>query len=78
MKVYYNTNLPFLNNPKDLDPSVKTDLDLWGCFGRKIILSYNQGNTVFLFLNPFLCVKRQEHSKIINDSNKSILRKQTF
>ena len=27
--------LPFLNNPKDLDPSYKTDLDLWDCFGRK-------------------------------------------
>ena len=27
--------LPFLNNPKDLDQSFKTDLDFWGCFGRK-------------------------------------------
>ena len=27
--------LPFLNNPKDLDPSNKTDLDFWDCFGRK-------------------------------------------
>ena len=27
--------LPFLNNPKDLDPSYKMDLDLWDCFGRK-------------------------------------------
>ena len=27
--------LPFLNNPKDLDPSCKTDLDFWDCFGRK-------------------------------------------
>ena len=27
--------LPFLNNPKDLDPSYKTNLDLWDCFGRK-------------------------------------------
>ena len=27
--------LHFLNNPKDLDPSYKTDLDLWDCFGRK-------------------------------------------
>ena len=25
----YNTNLPFLNIPKDLDPSYKTDLDFW-------------------------------------------------
>ena len=26
---------PFLNNPKDLDPSYKMDLDLGNCFGRK-------------------------------------------
>ena len=24
----------FQNNPKDLDPSCKTDLDLWYCLGR--------------------------------------------
>ena len=23
----------FQNNPKDLDPSYKTDLDLWDCLG---------------------------------------------
>ena len=27
--------LPFLNNPKDLDLSYKTDIDFWDCFGRK-------------------------------------------
>ena len=27
--------LPFLKDPKDLDPSYKMDLDLWDCFGRK-------------------------------------------
>ena len=27
--------LPFLNNPKYLDPSYKMDLDIWDCFGRK-------------------------------------------
>ena len=27
--------LPFLNDPKYLDPSYKTDLDLCDCFGRK-------------------------------------------
>ena len=27
--------LPFLNNLKDLDPSYKTDLDFWDCFGRE-------------------------------------------
>ena len=29
----------FQNNPKDLDPSFKMDLDLWDCFGRvKLVL----------------------------------------
>ena len=27
--------LPFLNTPKDLDPSYKMDLDFWDCFGKK-------------------------------------------
>ena len=30
-----NTSIPFLNNPKDLDPSYKMDLDFWDCFGRE-------------------------------------------
>ena len=37
--------LPFLNNPKDLDPSCKMDLDFWDCFGRGK-MSYNQRNAV--------------------------------
>ena len=29
----------FQNNPKDLDPSCKMDLDLWNCLGRvKLVL----------------------------------------
>ena len=29
----------FQNNPKDLDPSYKMDLDLWDCLGRvKLVL----------------------------------------
>ena len=28
-------DFPFLNNPKDLDPSHTTDLDFWDCFGMK-------------------------------------------
>ena len=29
----------FQNNPKDLDPSYKTDLDLWDCLGGvKLVL----------------------------------------
>ena len=38
MKFCYNTSLPFLNNPKDLDPSYKIykmDLDFCDCFGMK-------------------------------------------
>ena len=38
--------LPFTNNPKDLDPSLKTDLDFWDCFGSKKTPSYNRRNTV--------------------------------
>ena len=31
--------LPFQNNPKDLDPSCKMDLDVWDCFvGKKLSL----------------------------------------
>ena len=48
--MYLNTYVPyflgykteffsFQNNPKDLDPSYKTDLDLWDCLGRvKLVL----------------------------------------
>ena len=32
----------FQNNPKDIDPSCKTDLDLWDCLGRvKLVLKQN-------------------------------------
>ena len=32
----------FQNNPKDLDPSYKMDLDLWDCLGRvKLVLQRN-------------------------------------
>ena len=35
----YNTILTFLNNPKDLDPSYKMDLDIWNVLeGKKIHL----------------------------------------
>ena len=30
-----------INNSKDLDPSYKTDLDFWDCFGRENSLSSN-------------------------------------
>ena len=36
---YKTEFFPFQNNPKDLDPSYKMDLDLWGCLGRvKLVL----------------------------------------
>ena len=38
--------LPFLNNLKDLDPSYKTDLDLWDRFWKEKNSSYIRGNTV--------------------------------
>ena len=31
----------FQNNPKDLDPSYKMDLDLWDCLGKVNILQQN-------------------------------------
>ena len=38
--------LPFLNNPKDQDPSYKMDLDFGDCFGKEKTLSFNRRNTV--------------------------------
>ena len=35
MKYFALRVLPFLNNPKDLDLSYKTDLDFWDGFGKK-------------------------------------------
>ena len=47
--------LPLLNNPKDLDPSCKMDLDFWDCFGmkkrkkkKKKTASHNRRNMVYL------------------------------
>ena len=31
---YKTVFFSFQNNPKNLDPSYKTDLDLWDCLGR--------------------------------------------
>ena len=36
---YKTEYFTFQNNPKNLDPSYKMDLDLWDCFGRvKLVL----------------------------------------
>ena len=38
------------NNPKNLDPSYKMDLDLWDCLGRvKLVLQQNFIGLVYLF-----------------------------
>ena len=37
----------FQNNPKNLDPSYKTDLDLWDCLGRiNLIVKFNRTDLV--------------------------------
>ena len=39
---YKTVFVSFQNNPKNLDPSYKTDLDLWDCLGRiKPVLQQN-------------------------------------
>ena len=43
-------NFPFLNNPKDLDPSYKMGLDFWDYFRWKKTLSYSRRNTVKSYL----------------------------
>ena len=43
----YNPILPFLNYPKNLDLSYKTDLDLWDCLGRvKLIAKFHRTDLV--------------------------------
>ena len=63
--------LPFLNDPKDLDPSYKTDLDLCDCFGRKKTPSYNRRNTVVinrLQLDQTVFLKTQNGSMLKNET----------
>ena len=31
---FFGYKMEFFSNTKDLDPSCKTDLDLWDCLGR--------------------------------------------
>ena len=44
--------LPFLNNPKDLDPSYKMGLDFWDCFGRKKLCLITEEYGTGLSKNP--------------------------
>ena len=49
--------LPFRNNSKDLDPSLKMDLDFWDCFGR---------NTVHTLRGPKMRTTEEcTHSQIV-------------
>ena len=47
----YKTEIfSFQNNPKDLDPSCKTDLDLWDCLRRvTLVLWQNYIGLIQLF-----------------------------
>ena len=46
----YDGDFSFQNNPKDLDPSCKTDLDLWDCLRRlKLVLMQNFIGLIYLF-----------------------------
>ena len=41
----------FQNNPKNLDPSYKTDLDFWDCLGRvKLVLQQNCIGLIWLYV----------------------------
>ena len=47
-------SLSFLNNPKALDLSYKTDLDFWGWLGREQNMSYNRKNLLPYLFNEWL------------------------
>ena len=69
--------LPFLNNPKNLDPSFKMDLEFWDCFRRKKTLSYNLKNTINItsrvdFLKLNFC-KGQENWKNVGSRAREIV-----
>ena len=49
--VYKTVLVSFQNNPKNLDPSYKMDLDLWDCLGRvKLVLQQNCIGLIWLFV----------------------------
>ena len=61
--------LPFQNNPKDLDPSCRMDLDLLDCFGRKITLSYNRRNMAIFLFKLFLSGKAVCYGPDLDSNN---------
>ena len=46
MKVCCNTSSTFLNNPKDLDPSYKTDYSFWIAWKKKRPSNKQRRNTI--------------------------------
>ena len=51
--------LPFLNNPKDVDPSFKMDLDFWDCFGKKNLRLITEEMQYQLNFQSCQCIKFQ-------------------
>ena len=64
---YYTQVLPFLNSPKHLDPSYKTDLNFWDCFGRIKKLG--------LIIEEIQYVLHIKYSYTYNTQAKSLFRK---
>ena len=46
MLLYYELRFPLKKNPKNLDPSQKAAPDVWDCFERENLPSYNQRNMI--------------------------------
>ena len=46
--------ISFQNNPKNLDPSYKMDLDLWDCLGRVKLVLYQNFIELILWFGDIL------------------------
>ena len=69
MKFCYNTSFTLPNNPKDLDPSYKMDLEFWDSFGwekkqnkRTIAVLYHSPETLL----PIKCMANIGIVKLYN------------
>ena len=71
MKFCYDTRFTFLNNPKYLDPSFKTDLDFFILFRKENIQSCERRNTVYEMSNPRPFIAAQEFT---NRGNNSVIK----
>ena len=59
----------FQNNSKDLDPSYKTDLDLWDCLGRVDCLEKGKTGTIAKFHRADLVIcSDSRHGKTLSNS----------